>query len=118
MLVRTKLQKLDGYDIFCFKAETFDGINNRLEQSKMASNPRIQAEIQHVAAGRHGEDLVQQELKKLGHVRSAVRIPGCNGKRSEIDLVLQTRSHIYLFEVKYWSGSVELTPDGQWKQIR
>ena len=89
-----------------------------METSKAAANPTIRGEIEHVKAGRLGEDLVQKELEKLGTVRSGVRIPGTNGRRNEIDLVLQTRSHIYLFEVKYWSGSVELTPDGHWKQIR
>jgi len=103
----------------CFDFEgTINGINDRLETSKAAANPTIRGEIEHVKAGRLGEDLVQKELEKLGTVRSGVRIPGTNGRRNEIDLVLQTRSHIYLFEVKYWSGSVELTPDGQWKQIR
>ena len=84
----------------------------------MASNPRVRTEMSHVAAGRQGEDLVQKELEKIGRVSCAVRIPGCDGKRSEIDLVLQTRNHIYLFEVKNWSGNVELTPDGSWRQIR
>ena len=74
--------------------------------------------MSHVVAGRAGEEFVLKELEKLGSVRQAVRIPNIDGKRSEIDLVLQTRSHIYLFEVKNWSGSVELTPDGKWKQIR
>jgi hypothetical protein len=58
-----------------------------------------------------------KELEKLGDVSSCVRIQGQN-HRSEIDLILRTRSHIYLFEVKNWSGEVELTPDGKWNQIR
>ena len=98
--------------------EAFSGVNSRLEQSKRAANPRMRAEMSHVVAGRAGEEFVLKELEKLGSVRQAVRIPNMDGKRSEIDLVLQTRSHIYLFEVKNWSGSVELTPDGKWKQIR
>ena len=50
-------------------------------------------------AGRDGEDFVKSKLEPLGVVRSAVRIPGESHGRREIDLILQTRTHIYLFEV-------------------
>ena len=33
-------------------------------------------------------------------------------------MVLRTRTHVYLFEIKNWSGQVELTPEGKWKQVR
>ena len=50
-----------------------------------------------MAAGRQGEDAVRARLEELGgEVRSAVRLNSPQGRR-EIDLVLRTRSHVYLF---------------------
>lgn len=54
----------------------------------------------------------------LGEVSSGVRINAATHGRREIDLVLRTRTHVYLFEIKNWSGQVELTPEGKWKQVR
>jgi len=92
-------------------------VQGRMEKVKVAANPKISTEMGHVQAGRQGEEFVLHELEKLGKVRQAVRIPGTEG-RFEIDLVLEQRSHIYLFEVKNWTGKLELTPTGDWKQIR
>jgi len=98
--------------------EKFDEINTRIELSNQAANPNKRSEQAHVKAGRDGEDFVKSKLEPLGVVRSAVRIPGESHGRREIDLILQTRTHIYLFEIKNWSGTIELTPDGKWRQIR
>ena len=68
--------------------------------SNQAANPNKRSEQAHVKAGRDGEDFVKSKLEPLGVVRSAVRIPGESHGRREIDLILQTRTHIYLFEVK------------------
>ena len=80
--------------------EKFDEINTRIELSNQAANPNKRSEQAHVKAGRDGEDFVKSKLEPLGVVRSAVRIPGESHGRREIDLILQTRTHIYLFEVK------------------
>ena len=69
--------------------------------SNQAANPNKRSEQAHVKAGRDGEDFVRSKLEPLGVVRSAVRIPGESHGRREIDLILQTRTHIYLFEVCY-----------------
>ena len=104
----------------CFgtgESNALERVQGRMEKVKVAANPKISTEMGHVQAGRQGEELVLRELEKLGKVRQAVRIPGTEG-RFEIDLVLEQRNHIYLFEVKNWTGTLELTPTGEWKQIR
>ncbi|CAG5110025.1 Oidioi.mRNA.OKI2018_I69.chr2.g4476.t1.cds [Oikopleura dioica] len=92
-------------------------VQGRMEKVKVAANPKQSFEMGHVEAGRKGEEMVLRELQKLGKVRQAVRIPGTEG-RFEIDLVLEQRNKITLFEVKNWTGTLELTPTGEWKQIR
>ena len=96
--------QLDCYqfvsEIYFLANEKFDEINTRIELSNQAANPNKRSELAHVKAGRDGEDFVKSKLEPLGVVRSAVRIPGESHGRREIDLILQTRTHIYLFEVK------------------
>ena len=87
-------------DLYFVANEKFDEINTRIELSNQAANPNKRSEQAHVKAGRDGEDFVKSKLEPLGVVRSAVRIPGESHGRREIDLILQTRTHIYLFEVK------------------
>ena len=64
------------------------------------------------------KEAVRKRLEALGgEVSSGVRISTGSGRR-EIDLVMRTKSHVFLFEIKNWSGQVELTPEGKWKQLR
>lgn len=92
----------------------------RIDQSRLAANPTQRQEATHVAAGREGEEGVRKRLEELGcgEVSSGVRINAATHGRREIDLVLRTRTHVYLFEIKNWSGQVELTPEGKWQQVR
>lgn len=117
-----EIPSLSNISEMCFGTSDSSGnalerVQGRMEKVKVAANPKISTEMGHVQAGRQGEEFVLHELEKLGKVRQAVRIPGTEG-RFEIDLVLEQRSHIYLFEVKNWTGKLELTPTGDWKQIR
>jgi hypothetical protein len=53
-------------------------------------------------------------------VHCNVRVPGgrhSHGKR-EIDVVLVSRRSLVVLEVKNWSGSLTLLPDGSWEQRR
>jgi len=100
----------------CF-GDVLTGINERLDLSSQAANPIVRSERAHVQAGRDGENAIRVFLEPLGNVHSAVRISDGAG-RKEIDLILQTRTHVYLFEIKNWSGNIELTEDGKWRQIR
>ena len=82
----------------CF-GDVLSGINERIELSSRAANPIIRTERAHVQAGRDGENKIKNLLEPLGNVHSAVRISDGISGRKEIDLILQTRTHIYLFEV-------------------
>ena len=81
----------------CF-GDVLTGINERLDLSSQAANPIVRSERAHVQAGRDGENAIRVFLEPLGNVHSAVRISDGAG-RKEIDLILQTRTHVYLFEV-------------------
>jgi hypothetical protein len=100
-------------------------INDRLDIWKAGTEAKLTCEDPEDIAGRDAEvflkSLVESNLRYKGaHCFLGKRVPHNdrkNGGRYEIDLVVLTKKHIYLLEVKNWSGHL-LLDNGNWIQVK